>query len=457
MTTLLELNKSVSRKLKIFQDPEATDPQSAPRSKTYFLFNPILNNRAFTCSCWWRACLIPLIRVMPLMRFIADVLGVLTICLVTILFLVGLICILYSIYFRTHILRQGRVSLSYFSGPWIIRIAYIIFSIWWGFGEIIRLNLLRHKGRFLDSTSRLHETICKCYIVSNLGFAEPCLFLTLTLLIRASIQRSGTLSPKWNAQTAGFVLLYCLPMLLLQLAVILIGPEYKKFHNPKLPAYFITASSTSKTNGDGDICTYPLFSTIFLGLFATLLSGYILWIGRQILHWVINKGLQRRVYTLIFSVCSLFPLRAVLLGLTVLPKPEKLSFDAITFLAFLSLFCCVLIGVCLLVYLPVADSLSLRNFRDLEARMGVNNGHHDDDETVTLMAANQSPRDRSLVTDGPRRESGGSVVDSISFRATGKDEDSEVTFVELTTMFNQDQHLTPLGSPRPLGRTMISP
>lgn len=371
--------------------------------------------------------------VMRLMRFVADALGVLTICLVAALILLGLFCILYSIYFRSRILGQGLARLSYFSGPWIIRIALIFFAVWWGIGEILRLNLLRHKGRVLDASSKWQETLCKCYIVSNLGFAEPCLFLTLTFLLRASTQRSGTLGHKWNAKTAGFVLLYCIPMLALQLVVILIGPEYKKFHNPKLPSYFIKAAFTSKRDGDGDICTYPLFSTIFLGLFATILTAYLLWIGRRILHLVINKGLRKRVYALIFFICSLLPLRVVLLGLSVLSKPRQASFDAIVFVAFLSLLCCAGIGICLLVYLPIADSLSLRNLhRDLEARR---RRHNEYDDMVSLMA-DQSPQDRSLL-DSRNRDYPGA-------------------FVELS-LFNPDQHFTPPDSPRPLGRPMISP
>lgn len=294
--------------------------------------------------------------VMPLSRFVADALGVLTICLVVVLVLVGLLCIIYSFYFRSRIRRQhGLIQLSYFGGPWIIRITYIFFAIWWGVGEIIRLNLLRRNGRVLSAlTLKWQENICKCYIVSNLGFAEPCLFLTLVFLLRASLQRSGTLSRKWNMKTSGFVLLYCFPMFVLQLVVILIGPKYKNEHNPKLPSYFIKAassSSSSKTNNVDDIafCTYPLLSTIFLGLFAAILTVYLFWLGRRILHLVINKGLQKRVYTLIFSITSFFPLRVALLGLSVLSDPGRLLFDAVAFLAFLSLLCCAGVGICLLV------------------------------------------------------------------------------------------------------------
>lgn len=397
--------------------------------------------------------------VMPQSRFVADALGVVTICLVAVLVILGFICIIYSIYFRNRIVGQGFSQLSYFSGPWIIRITYIFFAVWWGVGEIIRLTLLRRHGRVLDAlTLEWRENVCKCYIISNLGFAEPCMFLTLIFLLRASLQRSGTLSHKWNLKTAGFVLLYCTPLFILQLVVILIGPEYKKHHNPKLPSYFIQAasSSSSETSHDTSFCTYPLLSTIFLGLFATIVTLYLFWLGRRILHLVINKGLQRRVYTLIFSISSFFPLRVVLLGLSVLSHPERPVFDAIAFLSFLSLLCCAGVGICMLVYLPIADSLSLRSLRiDTESRRGAGNECND---TVSLIAASnqKSPAEESVVSS---EGSGSGKRGSISFHAMEKDEGSGAAasaFVELS-LFNPSQHSSPPGSPRLLGWSMVPP
>ncbi|PIN21389.1 hypothetical protein CDL12_05904 [Handroanthus impetiginosus] len=384
---------------------------------------------------------------MPLTRFVADALSVVTICLVAVLVLLGLFCIIYSFYFRNQIHGQRLVQLNYFGGPWIIRITYIFFSVWWGIGEIVRLNLLRRKGRLLDALSlKWQENICKCYIISNLGFAEPCLFLTLIFLLRASLQRSGTLSQKWNARTAGFVLLYCFPMFILQLVVILVGPKYKDDkHKLKLPSYFIKTSDTKDVNVA--LCAYPLLSTIFLGLFAMVLTAYLFWLGRRILHQVINKGLQKRVYTLIFSVSSFFPLRVILLGLSVLSNPEKVVFDAIVFLAFLSLLCCACVGICMLVYLPIADSLSLRSLqRDIEARRS----GEEYNDTISLIA-NQSP-------SSPGRNSVASANrGSISFRTKEKDEASGATFVELS-LFSPSQHSSsPPGSPRLVGWPMIPP
>ncbi|KAI3448370.1 hypothetical protein Pfo_005035 [Paulownia fortunei] len=390
---------------------------------------------------------------MPLTRFVADALSVVTICLVAVLVLLGLFCIIYSFYFRNRIRGQGLVQLNYFSGPWIIRITYIFFAVWWGVGEIIRLNLLRRNGRILDALNlKWQENVCKCYIVSNLGFAEPCLFLTLIFLLRASLQRSGTLSRKWNTKTAGFVLLYCFPMFILQLVVIVIGPKYRDKRIPKLPSYFIKAAASSNTKDDDiALCTYPLLSTIFLGLFATVLTGYLFWLGRRILHLVINKGLQKRVYTLIFSISSFFPLRVLLLGLSVLSKPEKVVFDAIVFLAFLSLLCCAGVGICLLVYLPISDSLALRSLqRDIEARTG-----DEYNDTISLIA-NQGPLEGSIVSSPGRNSAASANRGSISFGTKEKDEASGAGFVELS-LFTPSQHSTPPGSPRLVGWPMIPP
>lgn len=308
--------------------------------------------------------------VMPQTSFAAEAFGVVTICLVAILILLGLMCIAFSFYFRSRIHNQGFVQLNYFSGPWIIRITFILFAIWWGLGEIVRLTLLRRALHL-----KWKETVCKCYIVSNMGFAEPCLFLTLVFLLRAPLQRleTGIMSRKWNVRTSGYILLYCLPMFLLQFFVILVGPQLNKNKGSgrKLPHYFTsTAGASSMAGGDDDIalCTYPLLSTIILGLFAIILTSYLFWLGSRILKLVINKGLQKRVYTLLFSVLCFLPLRVLFLGLSVLSGPEHFMFEAVVFLAFLALVCCSGLCMCTLVYRPVADSLALGNLQDLEAR-----------------------------------------------------------------------------------------
>lgn len=389
------------------------------------------------------------LRVMPLTRFSADAFGVVTVCLVALLILLGLLCIIYSFYFRSRIRSQGFNQLSYFSGPWIIRITFILFAIWWGFGEVIRLSLLRRAVNL-----KWQETVCKCYIVSNLGFAEPCLFLTLVFLLRAPLQKMelGILSRSWNGKTAGYIILYCLPMFLLQLFVILIGPQLnrEKSSQRKLPSYF-TAATERVDNIT--ICTYPLLSTIFLGIFAMILTAYLFWLGSRILKLVINKGLQKRVYMLIFSVSSFLPLRVLLLGLSVLVKPDPILFQVLVLLAFLALFGCAGVCICMLVYYPVADSLALGNIQDIEARRRVDDDHND---TISLIA-NQSHLEEESGRISPSRNSDASTKrGSISFRTFERDGTSMGTFVELS-LFSPSRDATPPGSPPLLGWPMRPP
>lgn len=394
------------------------------------------------------------LRVMPLTRFVTDAFGVATICLVAILIILGLLCIVYSFYFRSRIRSQGFGQLSYFSGPWIIRITFILFAIWWGCGEILRLSLLRREGRVLNALDfKWQENICKSYIVSNLGFAEPCLFLTLVFLLRAPLQRmdSGTLSRNWNGKTAGYLFLYCFPVFILQLVVILIGPKLHKDKSnlQKLPIYFTRTSDGSVNIA---LCTYPLLSTILLGLFTTVLTAYLFWLGRQVLKLVINKGLQKRVYTLIFSVSSFLTLRVLLLGLSVLSKPEHVLFEVLVFLAFLSLLCCAGVCICLLVYYPVADSLALGSLQDLEARRRFIEDHHD----AISLVANQDRTEESGGISPGRTSDTSTKRGSISFRTMGRDGNSATPYVELS-LFSPSHDSTPPGSPPLLGWPMRHP
>ncbi|KAJ8755623.1 hypothetical protein K2173_022218 [Erythroxylum novogranatense] len=390
---------------------------------------------------------------MPLTSIAADAFGVVTICLVALLILYGLLCIAYSFYFRYRVRNQGSDQLSYFSGPWIVRITFILFGIWWGLGEIIRLNLLRRKGRVLNALDvKWQETVCKGYIVSNLGFAEPCLFLTLVFLLRAPLQsiNSGILRQKWNVKTAGFVVLFCLPVFVLQLFIILIGPELRRIKR-SLPPYF-TRTATPLNQNAADVialCTYPLLNTILLGLFVTVLTIYLFWLGRRILKLVINKGLQKRVYTLILSVSGFLPLRVLLLGLSVLSKPEHILFEALTFSAFLALLCCAGVCICMLVYYPVADCLALGNLHDLETQRVLID---DQNDTISLIANQSHLGESSRVSPG-RNSDTSTKHGSISFRAYEKDGSSTVQYVELS-LFSPSRDATPPGSPPLLGWPM---
>ncbi|CAM8930957.1 unnamed protein product [Rhodiola kirilowii] len=366
---------------------------------------------------------------MPLTKFVADLVGVVTICLVALLILLGVICILYSLYLRYRVYSQGLIQLNYFSGPWITRITFILFAVWWGLGEIVRLDFLRQEGRLLSTVGfEWQETVCKCYIISNMGFAEPCLFLTLAFLLRGPLQKveSGPLNKKWNGKALRNVLLWCVPVLILQLTAIFAGPKLSLYKNGTklLPDYFTRTAIPFALEGkvSNALCTFPLLSTVIFGVFATALTLYLIWIGRQILKLVISQVLHRRIYTIILLVAICLPLRYILLGLTALSKPEEYLFQSLAFVSFLSPLCCVVVCIFLLVYCPVADSLALGGLQDLEARRRVDND--DDRNEIISLIANQSHLEES----SSRISIASTKTESISFRT----DERCATFVELS-------------------------
>lgn len=143
---------------------------------------------------------------------------------------------------------------------------------------------------------------------------------------------------------------------------------------------------------------------------------------------VINKGLQRRVLFLILSVAVFFPLRVLLLGLSVFSLPEHFLFEALVFTAFLILFCCIGLGICLLVFCPVYDSLALKGMRDMETGTRPLENHHDE---VSLIG-NQSLLETSSTTSEGRNSDESTKRGSISFRTMLKDETSAMVYEELS-------------------------
>lgn len=354
------------------------------------------------------------IRVMPQPRIIADAFGVLTVVLVTIFAILGLLCIVYSVYFRSRIHRQGYIQLGYFNGPWITRIAFILIAIWWAGGEIVRLTLLKGKLRIFTAPAWQRNT-CNFYVISNIGFAEPTLFLVLVSLLHASVHKgSGALSRHWNGKTIAYALLFCFPMFLTQLLLVLLGPkittEEVKSRDMKIRNYF---TSISCPEGDHVACTYPLLSTILLGLFDFVLISYILYLGFRMVSLVINKGLRKRIYVLIISVVCFLPLRVVLLGFSVLPHPGSFGFEALVFLAFFTILVCAMVGVCILVYYPVADALALRNLRHLEMEEMPFDDYYDG---ASSLLVNQSCLETGRNSDASTKRG------SISFRTMIRDD-----------------------------------
>ncbi|OWM71368.1 hypothetical protein CDL15_Pgr027019 [Punica granatum] len=180
------------------------------------------------------------------------------------------------------------------------------------------------------------------------------LILTLVFLLRALLEKLdlGILSRKWNARTACYIIRFCFPVFALQLFIILVGPQLSKVKSSgqDLPHYFTSAMNRSDHIS---LCTYPFLSTIFLGLFAAVLTAYLFWLGRPTLKLVLNKGLWKRVKTLIVSASSFLPLRSLARCVCAV-QARSYSFKS-----------CMAVCICMLVYYPVADSFALASDDEL--------------------------------------------------------------------------------------------
>ncbi|KAG6503379.1 uncharacterized protein LOC121984448 [Zingiber officinale] len=342
-----------------------------------------------------------------------DAFGVLTISLVILFDVLAVVCISQVTYLRVWFRRQYYFRLSFFNGPWITRIFLALVAIWWSLSEIARLSFL--KGRLITPLT-WQRSVCKIYIIFNLGFSEPSVFLTLVFLLRASLQKRdlGTLSVGWNKKTVRCIILYSLPILVTQLILNFAGPRLFNESNSggrlRKNNYFTKASVLV---GDDYVCTYPLLSTIVLGLFHAALISYVVCIGIRVYMSVINKQLLRRLYWLVSSIIISLPVRVLLLGFSVLPQPGTLAYELIVFLAFLIMLFCTVIGIIVLVYLPVADSMTLVN---LEERAMLEIPYDDYYNDSASLVADQNCRDTRRSSDVSTKPG------SVSFRTMIKDD-----------------------------------
>ncbi|GAB2287197.1 hypothetical protein Dimus_021579 [Dionaea muscipula] len=296
-------------------------------------------------------------------------------------------------------------------------------------------------------------------------FTEPCLFLIISFLLRASMQwrGSGILNQRWNLKTTIYVMLYALPILILDLIFVLLGPKFDKGKRQvlKLPRSFTSTTRLLTTSGQPviAICTYPLLCTVVHGLFAFILTSYLLLLGKRMVTSVINKGLQKRVYILIFLVSSFLPLRVVFLGFSVMAKAHFLLLEGLAFSGFFVLLSCILVGIFMLVYLPVADSLSLcRGLRGLEEGGGggglegggrsSSSAEDYNDSALLVTAASQGPANTTGRSSDASTKRG-----SISFRTMIRDE----TASSAAGVFEEEMTTLSPGSDRDLLLTASSP
>ena len=242
----------------------------------------------------------------------------------------------------------------------------------WSLVELLRLPLLRQPNWIFHSLSfNSQANICRVYILTSLGFFEPCFFLTALFLVHGSL-RNAPFTPRkaWNGKVVALILLCCLPVFLLQLTFVVISPsfEFKRGYNTtsegyngRLPSYFTQAFEKVLMNTrEVAVCRYPLLSTLVLAAFGVLYSTYFLVLGWRMVGVVINRYLQRRLYGLLAALLFLLPLHVLLLGLSVLSKPTYLLFELLGFFGFITVLLCTTVGEGILIVRPIADALAVQ-------------------------------------------------------------------------------------------------
>eukprot|EP00250_Pteridium_aquilinum_P011417 c20052_g1_i1 orf=1325-2416(+) len=292
-----------------------------------------------------------------------DALGWATLVLVIALCLASLFCIAYVLYFRAQVRRGHLLALQEFNAVWGVRIMLITCAMLWGLIELLRLPLLRQEGGPFHAWSLQQKAgLCQAHTVLSFGVMEPCFFLTALFLVQGSV-RDAPFEPrrKWNQKTVSLIFACCLPVLGLQAALVIITSQMP--HDGRvlhLPAYFSRSYIRESQEGNDAICTFPLISTLVLGLFSCIYNCCFLWQGCRMVALVINKRLQIRVCGLVLSLAILLPVQIFFMGLSVLAVPGNLLFEMLAFLSFLTVLLCVLVGEGILVVQPIADAMAVR-------------------------------------------------------------------------------------------------
>lgn len=267
------------------------------------------------------------------------------------------------------------MCLQDFNALWIVRIILIVLAVLWSLVELLRLPLLRQPNWLMHSWSfRSQANICRFYILSSLGFLEPCFFLTALFLVHGSLRRDPFTPRKaWNSKVVALIFICCLPVFLFQLFFVVISPniEFKKSsggvynvenegYGGKVPIYFTQAFvNVTMDTREVAVCCYPFLSTMVLATFGILYSACFLILGWRVVGVVINRYLQRRLYGLLGAVLVLLPLHVVFLGLSVLSKPMHVPFELLSFFGFIMVLLCTTVGEGILVIRPIADALAV--------------------------------------------------------------------------------------------------
>ncbi|XP_058106360.1 uncharacterized protein LOC131249574 [Magnolia sinica] len=278
-----------------------------------------------------------------------SIIDLATLTFLLILIFISIFSISFIFHFRLKTLNSSQ-HLRDFNSLWPTRILLVSFVLLWSLSELLRLSL---PSKVL--TLPQQQSLCKAYIVASQGIFQPAFFLTLLFLVSVSLHCSNYHNTLPKALST--ILLTCLPVLFLQVFFVFFSSRVSIFRN--LPEIFRRDSVVLRRAGHTDriFCAYPLFSTVVLSGFG---GGFLTWflvVCWRAVSLVINKTLRVRIFGLAFSVAFFVPAQAVCLALSVWWKPGDAVFEVLSFVGFLSVLVCAVVGEGILVIRPMADAL----------------------------------------------------------------------------------------------------
>ncbi|XVF51068.1 hypothetical protein PTKIN_Ptkin04bG0154600 [Pterospermum kingtungense] len=276
----------------------------------------------------------------------------------TISFIASLLLLsLFSICFIFHLRFKSKNSrhLQNFNSLWTVRFLFVFFITFWALSELLRLPIFRRLYFYPLSpelTVPQQANLCKVHLVLSLGFFEPGFLVTLLFLLDVSVKK--TTNPRTYFGVF-FVVTSCIPIFLLHIYVVFFHGTDKHFPELFHRSWYVFLNS----HGDKTVlCSYPLLSTILLGVFGALfIFSFLVSFWRVVSH-VINKALRFRIYALASTIVVALPLQVLLMTASVFWSPDKTVFDGVSLVVFLSTFTCAVVGEGILVIKPIADSLA---------------------------------------------------------------------------------------------------
>ncbi|OMO97815.1 hypothetical protein COLO4_14346 [Corchorus olitorius] len=289
----------------------------------------------------------------PTLAFLESAIDFATISFIAALLLLSV----FSICFIFHLRFKSRSSrhLQNFNSLWTVRFLFVFLITLWTLTELLRLPLFRRRYLYplLPKLTVTQEAnICKSYIVLSLGFFQPGFLVTLLFLLDVSVKKT---TPR-SFFSVFFVLVLCLPILLLQVYIV-----FSPGTNINAPLILQRSWFVPWNIDGGDttvLCAYPLLSIILFGVFGAVFSLSFMFSFWRVVSHVINKALRVRICALAVTVIVTLPLQILFLGMSVFWTPDKIAFDGVTLLMLISALTCAVVGEGILVIKPIADSLA---------------------------------------------------------------------------------------------------